>query len=280
MDEQPNAEERGVDPNVPENRGDEQVDPQATGADIPENRGDASEAEGTATPSQEDLQQLNKENQQRYQRILELAKTGAPEVYEEFRQEYPKRGQVEQPVIPVVAEEPEEPEYDSDYVTPGQLKKHGDQLVDRIVSHLDGFQQKQVQDKAVGQAREDYSTANGELSSFLRDNGITQQQFDWARDSVAPMGIEVGTKEQPTPGGAAKYAYAVMTLLGPYVRTPEGDAAETARLARIEVDAADRGRQGLFSTHPSGAPGGIGTPSAEQQAADKIQPDTHYQASQ
>lgn len=278
MDEQPNAEERGVDPNVPETRGNEQVDPQATGADIPENRGDASEAEGTATPSQEDLQQLNAQNQQRYQRILELTKVGAPEVYEEFRQEFPKPGQAEQPVVPVV--EPEEPEYESDYVTPSHLKKFGSDLVSQFKEHLDRDKQERVQDKAVGQARQDYNTANGELSSFLRDNGITQQQFDWARDSVAPMGIEVGTKEKPTPGGAAKYTYAVMTLLGPYVRTPEGDAAEAARLARIEVDAADRGRQTGFTTHPSGAPGGIGTPSAEQQAADKIQPDTHYQASQ
>lgn len=275
MDEQPNANERGVDPNVPENRGDEQVDPQAPGADIPENRGDASDE--TPQPSQEDLQQLNRENQQRYQRILELTKQGAPDVYQTFREEYPKPGQAEQPVVPVV---PEEPEYDSEYVTPGQLREHGDLIVDRIVSRLDSYQEQQVQDKAVSQARKDYNTANGELSSFLQANGITQQQFDWARNSVAPMGIEVGTKEKPTPGGAAKFTYAVMTLLGPYVRTPEGDAAEAARLARIEVDAADRGRQTGFTTHPAGAPGGIGTPSDEQQAADKIQPDTQYEASQ
>ena len=144
---------------------------------------------------------------------------------------------------------------------------------------MQGFQEKEQQGKVETKAREDYEAANATLSGFLNANRISREALQWAEQRVRPMNINVGSKEKPTPGGAARYAYMMMTVLEPYVRTPEGDAAEAERLARIEADAADRGRQTGITGQPSGAPGGMGTPSPSEQLADKIQPDTPYQAS-
>jgi hypothetical protein len=268
--EDPNTEQRGVESDVPEDRGDVQVDPQVAEGDVPEDRGDVTERKAT----HEDLEQLNAENQQRLQYLISLAKDSKSDVYDRYREEYPKPGkEVEKPA------ETEEPEFDSDFVTPVQMRQSEDRIVNRIVGQMEGFQEKEQQGKVENKAREDYEAANGTLSDFLSANRISQQQFDWARQRVMPMNIDVGTKEKPTPGGAARYAYMLMTLLEPLVHTPEGDAAEAERLVRIEADAADRGRQTGLHTQPGGAPGGMGTPSPTQRLADEIQPDTPYQAS-
>lgn len=269
MDE---AEDRVVDPNVPENRGDVPVDPQVAGSEVPEQPG---ETPPEPKASQEELLELNRTNQQRYQRMVELVKRDAPEVYEEFREEFPKAGE-----RPAEVAEPEVPEeYESDFVTPGQLRQTEERIISGMKSTFEGYQAKQDQGKVVAQARDDYKAANATLSEFLQANNVTDEQFDWARRRVAPLRIDVGTREKPVPGGAARYGYAVMTLLEPLVHTPEGDAAEAERLARIEADAADKGRTASLNAQPSGAPGGIGTSSASEQLGDRIQPDTPYTAS-
>ena len=269
---EPNADERVVDPTVPGDRGDEVVDPQAVGGEVPEKTGETTPTEEpTPKATNEELQALNKVNQERLQRVLEMAEETSPELVTRYREEFPKPG-----AAPPV-EETEEPEYDeTELDTPGHLQK----MEDRIIRRFENLQDGEKQAKAEGTAKEHFVAANEELLGFLQTNGFGQQALDWAKQKIAPLGIDPGTYEKPVLGGAAKYAYAIMNQLDPYVRRPDVDAAEAQRLARIEADAVDRGRTAGALSTPAGAPGGIAEASPEQAAANKIQPDTVYTPSE
>lgn len=274
MDEQPTADAATVDESVPPVATDVQVDPQVE-ATVPAEPTDGEEkpvekAEPTE-PNAEDMKkkldalaELNARNQTNYQNLVATTKKYDPSIYEEHR-EAVSTPEVEPPTEVDDFEE-QEP------MTKGDLQG----MEDRLFNRMTGADKKTKMAKAAVDAKTEYGESNTLLDQYLVDNNVPDEVFDWAMKMVAPIGIDIGTKENPVLGGSSRYVYALTLQMQPWVDAQLKAAQETVRLGNIEVDAADRGRNSAAGMQPAAGHTGIVGSDAGQKMADKISPKTPY----